>query len=214
METKNIQEQEIIARLTKDGLSCGEMLEQLTPEERNKYRNHILQCQGTNACIANLIRFNLINIDIIKQILELGEDYIHAYLGLCRSIHESGGDRDRTGLMFFKDIVYTQGRLGEIEKLKHYNLFEAEDEAEFFKFQSYKDDLEKNKIVETYIKGYNLYPESIKFLTYPAYKNFYKMYCHFRKIEVRQRVYLSYLKVLHKIKVYLELECEYGQLQK
>ncbi len=207
MKLKKLQEQEIIARLTKDGLSCGEMLEQLTPEERNKYRNHILQCQGTNACIAN-------NIDIIKQILDLGEDYIHAYLRQCRCVPEKDGDRDRTGLMFFKDIVYTQGRLGEIEKLKHYNLFEAKDEAEFFRFQSYKDDSEKNKIVETYIKGYNLYLESIKFLTYPAYKNFYKMYCRFRKIGVKQKIYLTYLKVLHKIKVYLELECEYGQLQK
>lgn len=207
MKLKKLQEQEIIARLTKDGLSCGEMLEQLTPEERNKYRNHILQCQGTNACIAN-------NIDIIKQILELGEDYIHAYLSLCRSIHENGGDRDRTGLMFFKDIVYTQGRLGEIEKLKHYNLFEAKDEAEFFRFQSYKDDSEENKIVETYIKGYNLYLESVNFLTYPAYKNFYKLYCRFRKIGFKQKIYLTYLKVIHKIKVYLELEYEYGQLQK
>ena len=214
MKLKKLQEQEIIARLSKDGLSCREMLEQLTPEERNKYRNHILLGQGTDARIADLIRFNLINIDIIKRILDLGEDYIHAYLRQCSCVPEKDGERERTGLMFFKDIVYTQGRLREIEKLKHYNLFKAEDEAEFFQFQSYKDDSEENKIVETYIKEHSLYFDSVKFLTYPAYKNFYKMYCRFRKIGVKQKIYLTYLKVLHKIKVYLELECEYGQLQK
>lgn len=185
-------EEEIIAGLRKDCISCGCVLKQLSPEQRAKYAEYVLDGQGFSARTNYLILYKMWNYRLFEKLLAQGDDAVECYLRQCanKSIRRILGDAC-TRLSLFKDIIFGRGKGRLISMLKIYDLFDGEDEANLFRCQKNADSSVNNSFIFNYIKDNKLYQETVRQLTNPGYEAFLRWYVELNKLSPREKAFLS-----------------------
>lgn len=199
-------EEEIIAGLRQDCISCGNVLKQLSPEQRAKYAEYVLDGVGFSARTNYLILYKMWNYRLFVKLLAQGDDAVECYLRQCanKSIRRILGDAS-TRLSLFKDIIFGRGKGRLISMLKIYDLFDGEDEANLFRCQKNADSSVNSSFIFNYIKDNKLYQETVRQLTGPGYEVFLRWYVELNKLSPREKALLSARQLWNKFLHFLML---------